>query len=129
MDAMNERIKQIREISKLSQKAFADKMGFSRDVISNIEYGRTDVKEYVTKAICREFDVDYIWLTTGRGEMFTPQDDNAIMSVVDQVLTGENDFARRIFKAFSVMDKRDWEALEKFINAVTEGKVGPGNDK
>jgi len=33
------------------------------------------------KSICREFDGDYIWLTTGYGKMFVNSDDNFIEKI------------------------------------------------
>ena len=36
---MHNRIKMVRESLQLSQREFGEKLGVSRDVISNIEYG------------------------------------------------------------------------------------------
>lgn len=68
---MNERLKSVRKALKLSQDAFAEKLGMKGSAISMLESGNRNITEQVVKSICREFDVDYLWLTTGEGEMFT----------------------------------------------------------
>ena len=67
---MSNRIKIVRETLKLSQREFGEKLGVSRDVISNIEYGRVQPKELLLRHICQLYKVNEHWLKTGEGEMF-----------------------------------------------------------
>ena len=67
---MKERIKVLRESLALSQREFGEKIGVSRDVISNIEYGRVKPKELLLAHICQVYGVNRLWLNTGEGEMF-----------------------------------------------------------
>lgn len=69
---MEERIKAIRESLRLSQREFGERLGVSRDVISNLEYGRVAPKELFLKHICDVYDVNEHWLISGEGEMFHP---------------------------------------------------------
>ena len=55
---MNNRIKLIREALQLSQREFGEKLGVSRDVISNIEYGRVKPKELLVRHICDLYGVN-----------------------------------------------------------------------
>ena len=55
---MHNRIKMVRESLQLSQREFGEKLGVSRDVISNIEYGRVQPKELLVRHICDLFGVD-----------------------------------------------------------------------
>lgn len=68
---MNERVKQVRKALHLSQKEFATKINLTDSAISKIESGRCALTDQTTAAICREFNVDYDWLTTGEGDMFS----------------------------------------------------------
>lgn len=68
---MANRIKAIRIALKLSQREFGEKLGVSRDVISNIEYARVQPKELFLTHICQLYKVNKHWLETGEGEMFT----------------------------------------------------------
>lgn len=67
---MNNRIKLIREALQLSQREFGEKLGVSRDVISNIEYGRVKPKELLVRHICDLYGVNEFWIQTGNGSMF-----------------------------------------------------------
>lgn len=68
---MNERIKELRKVLKMSQESFGNQLGVTGAGISKIESGERNLTEQMLKSICREFNVDYLWLTTGEGEMFT----------------------------------------------------------
>lgn len=73
------------------------------------------------KSICREFNVDYIWFTTGEGEMFADSDDDA-MELIDRIMVGENEFHKNLFKTFAKFDEDDLKALEKMIDKFIETK-------
>ena len=68
---MNTRIRRIRDDKGLTRKEFGEKLGVTGDMINNIERGRAEVKEYIIKLVCKEFDVNENWLRTGEGEMYT----------------------------------------------------------
>lgn len=68
---MNERIKELREILKLSQESFGEKIGItSRGHISSVERKQRNVTTRIINDICREFNVNEEWLRFGTGEMF-----------------------------------------------------------
>lgn len=85
---MANRIKDIREALKLSQREFGEKLGVSRDVISNLEYDRVQLKELLLRHICELYGVNENWLETGEGEMFCQ----------DPAQAEKLDEAMRIFK-------------------------------
>ena len=68
------RIKFVRKELKLSQTEFAEKLGYGRGVIENIELGRVAPKPLLLHQIVKEFNVDPYWLETGEGDMFLPMD-------------------------------------------------------
>lgn len=67
---MHSRLKAVREALGLSQREFGEKLGVSRDVISNLEYNRVRPKDLLLKHICQLYSVNGEWLQTGNGEMF-----------------------------------------------------------
>lgn len=80
---MVNRIKTVRETLKLSQREFGEKLGVSRDVISNIEYGRVQPKELLLNHMCQLYNINEDWLKTGEGKMFkTPEE----ISKIDEAL-------------------------------------------
>lgn len=74
---MPERIRAIRKALRLSQREFGERLGVSRDVISNLEYGRVQPKELLLRHICHICQVNQHWLETGEGEMFDCNPDEA----------------------------------------------------
>lgn len=70
---MSGRIRAVREALGLSQRKFGERLGVSRDVISNLEYGRVPPKELLLQHICQLYGVNETWLRTGEGEMFHSQ--------------------------------------------------------
>ena len=70
---MNNKIKIVREALGLSQREFGEKIGVSRDVISNMEYGRVQPKELLVKHICEFYGINEQWMRTGQGDMFSEE--------------------------------------------------------
>ncbi len=71
-----ERIREVRKNLGLTLEKFGEKIGMKKNSVSQLENGKNSVTEQVVKAICREYNVDYMWLTTGEGEMFVETDDD-----------------------------------------------------
>ncbi len=68
---MKERIRQIMEISGMSQQDFSAKLGVSPASLSSIYTGRTNPTNNHVMAIHRAFpDVSVNWLMFGEGEMY-----------------------------------------------------------
>ena len=108
---MSNRIKAIREALKLSQREFGEKLGVSRDVISNIEYGRVQPKELLLRHICQLYRVNHRWLETGEGEMFEDNPEkitkiDAALSIVESLRPEFQDYAlEQIKKLAELQDK------------------------
>lgn len=69
---MHERIKWLRESEGLSQTAFGQRIGVSRDVINNLERGRVEIKDYIIKLISTEYAINEDWLRYGTLPMRLP---------------------------------------------------------
>ena len=116
---MNIRLNQLRLKLDLTMKEFGDRIGVSRSTISRLESGIINFTEQMIKSICREFNVDYIWFTTGEGEMFS-EEDNDYMALIDKIMSDSNSFPKTLFKAFARFSEEDWKALEHMIDIFLE---------
>lgn len=67
---MGENFKRLRKLLGLSQTEFGEELGVSRDVISNIEYGRVKPKTVFINHVCAVFNVNREWLLENTGEPF-----------------------------------------------------------
>lgn len=118
-----ERIRELRKnYLHMSQEEFGAKLGVSRSVIKNIELNalkQPGQKEPIYKLICREFDINYLWLTKGIEPMIV-ETDTSSMARIDAILTGENETAKKIFRSFSKLDESEWKLLEKIINDISK---------
>ena len=121
---MNERLKSLRKTLNLSQDNFGERIGMTGGGVSLLEKGKRNITEQVIKSICREFNVDYIWLTTGVGEMFISYDDSETMELLDRILSEENEFTKTLFKTFLKLDSKDIEALERILDQYIAQKKG-----
>lgn len=67
---ISERFRTIRTKENLTQEQFGKKLGVSRSVIKNIEYGKVELKESLLKLVCNEFSINELWLRNGTGDMY-----------------------------------------------------------
>lgn len=125
---MDERIKAIRKALGLTQQEFADRLGIQRSTIAQYETGRNNPIDAVVSLICREYNVDEIWLRTGEGEMFRPRTrEDDIAAFFGQVLGGRcTDFQRRMVSVLSRLSAAEWELLEAKIKELAEDEKGAG---
>ena len=111
-----ERIREVRKALGLTLEKFGDKLGVTKQTVSRIENGINNLTDQMTKSICREFHVDYIWLTSGEGEMFVESDDD-FYARIDQLMAGENDKRRSMIKALLYADDEDIEAFDRLVDS------------
>ncbi len=116
-----ERIKEVRNSLGLTLEKFGDRLGVTKVAISNIEKGNRNLTEQMTKSICREFGVDYMWLTTGDGEMFVDTDDDFIERI-DRIMVGEDDARKNLFKALLEASDEDIAAFQRIIDLFASKK-------
>ncbi len=114
-----ERIKEIRSSLGLTLEKFGEKVGVTKQTISRIENGINNLTEQMAKSICREFNVDYIWLTTGDGNMFVDTDDNFIEKI-DRIMASEDDVRKNFFKFMLSLSYDDVVALERIMNSAID---------
>ena len=90
MRDVKERFKEIRISNKLSQKEFAEKLGTSQGVISDIEHGRKGISRNVLLALGTEFNINATWVLTGEGDMFLPRQISAFKTA-EQTINSVNE--------------------------------------
>lgn len=81
-----ERVKEIRKSLDLTLEKFGEKLGVTKTTISRIEKGINNLTEQMTISICREYNVNYDYLTCGDGEMF----DDLPQTVIDELCAQYN---------------------------------------
>lgn len=116
---MKARFKELRKALGMTQQAFADAMGISRNFVTQIEMGIKVPSDRTLADICREFSVNESWLRNGDGDMFTARrKDDMIAKMLADVLVDEESFKYRLISALSKLDADGWSKIEEFIDSI-----------
>jgi transcriptional regulator with XRE-family HTH domain len=69
-DTVNQRIRKLRKVLKLTQNEFSSIITVSAGQLACIETEKRIVNDRTIKLICDSFNVNDTWLRTGNGEIF-----------------------------------------------------------
>ena len=123
-EKLNERIKEIRKYYNLTQQEFADKIKVKRNTVATYEMGRSIPSDAAIALICQVFHISEFWLRTGNGEMLLPitKDEKISEMLSDIQSLDDKNFKHRLISALSNLDDAGWNALEKLIDSISDGK-------
>lgn len=112
---MKDRIKAVRKALNLTQQAFADKMGMQRATLSKYEAGKNLPSATAMSLICRTFDVNEVWLRTGKGEMFTSRTrEEEIAAYMGRITGGKgSEVENAIIAVMARTTGEEWEIIAK----------------
>lgn len=100
----------------LSQDAFGKKLGVTGTAVSRIEKGERALTEQMALSICREFRVNYYWLTEGELPMFsgTPE------SIVDEIAEDYNldDLDKKIIEKYLELPEDKRKAIKEYLKSI-----------
>ena len=116
---MNERIKQIRKLSNLTQQEFADKIKVKRNTVATYEMGRSIPSDSAIALICREFNVNENWLRNGEGPIYTERD-GSFTEMLSDIDDSDDDFIKNIIKIYMELDEDSKAALKKVAKKMAE---------
>lgn len=92
------------------------RLGVTKTAICALEASRRNLTEQMALSICREFRVDYHWLTEGVGEMFTgtPQ------SVVDEIAEdfGLDDMDKKIIEKYLELNTEQRKIIKEYLRSL-----------
>lgn len=113
-----DRFIEVRKSTKLSQTDFGERVGVGRGVIKNIESRLVPPKEIFLKTVCKEYHIDYIWLTTGKGEMFLNDTEMLFDELSEDYNLDELD--RKIIETYLKLDHNKRMVLKEFLKEIFE---------
>lgn len=124
---MNERIALVRKSLGLTQEKFAEQVGLSRNFMWMIESGTRAPSDRTISDICREFNVNEMWLRTGEGEMFNQiTRSEKITSFLTEITEDEgDDFKRRFVEMLAELEPEDWKLLERMAEKLQKKEGNP----
>lgn len=130
METINDRIRALREELGLSQTAFGEPIGLSRDEVKNIEYKKTAPKEITVPLICKEYKVRREWLYDGVGPMRTEKDaDDDLAKIFEEIGASDDNLIKAIVRSCWQLNDSDKAAVRKMVDELGKKKspgAGPG---
>lgn len=123
-ETISKRIRKIRKDANLSQPAFGEKLGVSKDVISNIEYDRVEPKPLLINYMCEIFGVNKEWLINGIGDMYISVEDDILLGEAFADITmSENEKIKKIVMNLCKLDDIYVDAMCTIIDGIISGKA------
>lgn len=114
-----ERVRQVRKELGLTLEKFGERIGMKKNSISQIENGKNSVTDQVIKSICREFNVDYTWLTTGKGDDIFEKSPSSTMEQLKKEFDLD-DFSYNLVYQYLKLNADQRQAVRDFFyNAAT----------
>ncbi len=119
---MNERIKELRKNLGMTQAEFSSKIGLSRNFIAQIETGAKSPSDRTISDICREFNVNKVWLRTGNGEPTIKRTrKQEIIAFANEVMDlPDENIKRRLIEALIKLNEDDWNTIAKIADSLKE---------
>ena len=113
-----ERVRQVRKELGLTLEKFGERIGMKKNSISQIENGKNSVTDQVIKSICREFNVDYTWLT-GKGDDIFEKSPSSTMEQLKKEFDLD-DFSYKLVYQYLKLNADQRQAVRDFFyNAAT----------
>lgn len=111
-----ERVKTIRKKLELTLEKFGERLGVGKTAISKIEKGENNLTEQMLLSICREFRVNYYWLTKGEEPMFVGTPAN----VVDEIAEDYNldDFDKKIIEKYLELPEDQRCVIKDYLKSI-----------
>lgn len=113
-----ERIKQVRKSLNMTMDQFGGKIGVTKSTISNIENGNRNATEHMLKSICREFRVNYFWLTEEKGEPFINIPDTALDDLADDYDLDNID--KKIIQKYLELSADQRDVIKAYLRSLCE---------
>lgn len=114
---VGERIKDLRtNLLDLTLEKFGEKLGVQKSAISKIEKGERKLTEQMAKSICREYNVNYFWLTEGDGEPFVGLPETTLDELCLEYEL--DDMEKSIIFEFLKLSKDEREIIKKYIENI-----------
>lgn len=125
---MKDRLKILRKELRLTQQELADRVGISRGNIAAYEVGKNSPSDAVISLICREFNVNEVWLRNGSGSMFQERsEEGEIKSLVSSLLDPNRDKMYDVIiefmKVYTSLSPNSQKALNELADKLLE-KLG-----
>lgn len=118
MKTIGERILHIRKEAGLSMAGFGQKIGINSGSVNKLEKNQNNPSDQTIKSICREFHVNYLWLTEGQGDIYSNVGSTILEMLCEEYDLDEQD--RRIMEMYLALTDDQRAGIKAFVNGMIE---------
>lgn len=111
-----ERVRELRKTLDLTLEKFGKSVGVGKTAISKIEKGENNLTEQMAKSICREFRVNYFWLTEGKGDIFTGAPQGVVDEIAEDCKLDEID--RKIIEKYLDLSEEQRQVIKDYLKSI-----------
>jgi len=118
LDAINERLVQLRKACRKNQTDFGKAIGLARSGVAAIETGQRKVteKHLLMLSNWEEYNVNIDWLRTGDGEMFLPAETDTLEKIRKEYRLTDRQF--KFVSNFLRLPENEKEIIFNFLASV-----------
>ena len=113
---IKERLIELRNALGLKQYQLAERLGVTNTAVCAWESGRRNITEQTILSICREFRVNYFWITEGKGEIFTGTPETLIDEIVEEY--NLDDFDRKIIIKYIELSENERNIIKQYLKSI-----------
>ena len=111
-----ERVKTIRKKLELTLEKFGERLGVGKTAISKIEKGENNLTEQMLLSICREFRVNYYWLTKGEEPIFIGTPANVVEEIAEDY--DLDDFDKKIIEKYLELSEDQRRVIKVYLKSL-----------
>lgn len=119
---VNERVREIRKLEKLTLEKFGEKLGVGKTAISSIEHGINGVTEQMIKSICREFGYREEWLRDGIEPKQPPKlEEDELAEYIEDLLSSESPtytVIKSVLNVYCKLDDKSRQLADSIIDKI-----------
>lgn len=116
MSELNERIGYIIEKLGMTKTAFAERLNVSQAFVSQLCSGIKQPSERTVMDICREFRINYLWLTEGKGDIFTTTPESIVNELAEDYHL--DDIDKKIIENYLQLDDNQRKVLKEYFRKI-----------
>lgn len=120
MNTLNERIGTLISALGMKKTAFAERLNVSQAFISQVCSGIKQPSDRTISDICREFNVNEMWLREGIGEMFQERSRSEELAAFFGDVQADGGFKEAFLTVLARMGPEEWELIERKARELVE---------
>ncbi len=119
---IGKRINEVRSTLGLSMEKFGKQIGITKVSVHNIEKGNNNPSEQTIMLICKEFNVDYVWLTEGVGDdMFVSRPTSKVNEIM--ATYGLSEAERPLIEGYLEAPESVRRQVADYLNSIVEREI------